>query len=271
MGCHYTASLTKLLSIFSATTLLFYLPFVEAQSLQDKGLAIAIKADSSDTGFISSRADMTMKLYDNKPTPVERQLTALTLEGDDKQGDRFLVRFNSPLDMKNTTLLIHSNLRGNDSQWLYLPILKRSRRITGNTKASPFVGSEFTYEDLAPVVINKYDYLFIREEPCRTLQCNVVERRNLDPHSAYKRQLVWIDQTHQRIWQIHYFDKHDSHIKTLTASDYRQHLGKYWRPKLVTMNNHSSQNTTELHLNHIEFGIPLQAKAFHKNQLGQRR
>ena len=98
-----------------------------------------------------------------------------------------------PADVKGTALLTFSHKTGNDDQWLYLPALKRVKRISSSNKSGPFMGSEFAYEDISSEEVEKYTYRYIRDEDFDGQATFVVERYPVDKKSGYTRQVVWVD------------------------------------------------------------------------------
>ncbi|MDX1579807.1 MAG: outer membrane lipoprotein-sorting protein, partial [Gemmatimonadota bacterium] len=145
-----------------------------------------------------------------------------------------------------TALLSHTKILDPDDQWLFLPALERVKRISSSNKSGPFVGSEFAYEDLVSQEVDKYDYRFLREEPCGDLHCFVVERYPLYENSGYTKQVVWWDAEEYRIQRIDFYDRKDELLKTLTYHGYREYLGDYWRPDRMTMENRQNGKSTDL-------------------------
>ena len=158
----------------------------------EKGLEIAIEADSRDKGFGNSTAQIKMILMDKYGQSTKRAIRNRTFEGDN-EGDKSLVIFDSPGDVRGTAFLSHTKKADSDDQWLYLPALKRVKRIASSNKAGPFMGSEFSYEDIASQEVEKYTYNYLRDEELNGLDCFVVEYDPVDPKSGYKRQIVWMD------------------------------------------------------------------------------
>src|SRR5437660_8252062 len=115
-----------------------------------------------------------MILVNAKGDRSERSLELRTLEGPDA-GDKTLLIFKDPPDVRGTTLLTHENRGGDDDQWLYLPALRRSRRIGSSNKSNSFVGSELAYEDLAPNEVTKQQYKYLREETLDGVRVWVIE------------------------------------------------------------------------------------------------
>lgn len=211
----------------------------------EKGLKIAIEADNRDKGFGDSTALMTMVLMDKYGQSTERAIRNRTLEGSN-EGDKSLVIFDSPGDVRGTAFLSHTKKADSDDQWLYLPALKRVKRIASSNKAGPFMGSEFSYEDIASQEVEKYTYNYLRDEQLNGLDCFVVEYDPVDPKSGYKRQIVWMDKAEYRVHKIDFYDRKDALLKTLTYEDYNQYLDKYWRYNRLVMINHQTGKTTEL-------------------------
>lgn len=236
----------------------------------DRGLAIARAADAYDRGFDDYTADLTMELTDRRGSSARRSLRIRVLEapGD---GDRNLFIFDSPADVRGTLMLTHSHGSRPDDQWLYLPAMKRVKRIASRNKSGPFVGSEFAYEDLGSQEPEKYDYRWLREERCGAWQCDVLERRPRNRASGYRRQVVWIDRDGYRVAKVEFYDRRDELLKTLTISGYREYLGHYWRPARMRMQNHQTGKSTQLDLSHYRFGTGLRAADFEAEALSRVR
>ena len=145
---------------------------VQAETPEEKGYAVAARSDRSDRGFTDSKVALKMVLRNAAKQESIRKLTFNTLEVPDEQiGDKSLVVFNSPSDIDGTALLSHAKILDADDQWLYLPALKRIKRISSVNKSGPFVGSEFAFEDFTALELNKYTYKYLKQEACGELTC----------------------------------------------------------------------------------------------------
>lgn len=248
-------------------------PNVLAQSPANDEAAfeIAARSDRSDRGFRSSRAELTMTLRNAAGKETSRALEITTLEvEDEKVGDKTLVVFSAPRDIDGTALLSHANILAADDQWLYLPSVKRVKRISTANKSGPFVGSEFAFEDMTGQELNKYSYTYLEDRPCGDLMCDLVERTPRYEGSAYSRQIAWIDQTAHQIRKVEYFDRKDDVLKTLEYSEYREYAG-VWRAHLMSMQNHQTGKATELRFGDYQFGLDLSDKDFSKGVLSRLR
>lgn len=183
-------------------------------------------------------------------------------------GDKSLIIFDSPKDVKGTAFLNYTHKKGDDDQWLYLPALKRVKRISSRNKSGAFMGSEFAYEDISSQEVEKYTYLWLRDESCGELECFVVERYPVDlKNSGYKRQVTWVDKENYRTRKVEYHDRKDAHLKTLTLSGYKKYLDRFWRPSNLRMVNHQTGKSTELHFSDYKFRTGLSDADFNKNSL----
>jgi len=238
-----------------------------AATAADTGLAIVTEADRRESGYGDSTADMLMILRNKHGQESRRVMRYRTLEveGD---GDKSLTIFDSPKDVKGTAFLNYTHKVGDDDQWLYLPALKRVKRISSRNKSGSFMGSEFAYEDIASQEIEKYTYKWLRDETYNNLECFVVERYPVDKeNSGYSRQTAWIDKAEYRTWQVEYFDRKNAHLKTLTVSGYEKYNDRFWRATQMNMVNHQTGKSTELQFANYRFDIGLGDDDFNKNSL----
>ncbi len=242
----------------------------QAETAEEKGYAIAAEDDRRDNGFGDFRANMTMTLKNRQGEKSIRYIRNSTLEvtGD---GDKSLVIFDRPRDIKGTALLNFSHPTGMDDQWLYLPALKRVKRISSANKSGPFMGSEFAYEDITSQELEKYTYKWLRDEPLDGKECFVTERYPVYENSGYTRQMVWIDKEEYRILKIDYYDRKNALLKTVVYSGYQKYLDRYWYPDEMFMTNHQTGKSTRLVWKDYRFKTGLTDGDFNKNRLKRAR
>ena len=261
------ATLGKILPL----ALLGLLPLAaHAETPEQKGLAIAIEADRRDTGWGDQTADLKMVLRNRHGQESIREIRTRTLEvaGD---GDKSLSIFDNPRDVKGTAFLSFTHATRPDDQWLYLPALKRVKRISSNNKSGPFMGSEFAYEDLTSQEVEKYTYKYLRDEDLDGRPVFVIERYPAYKHSGYTRLVTWLDKEMYQPLKVEFYDRKQSLLKTLTASDHKQYLGKYWRPGKMTMINHQTNKSTDLIWSNYKFQTGLTDRDLDRNSLKRAR
>jgi outer membrane lipoprotein-sorting protein len=235
---------------------------------EEKGRAIAIESDERDDGFGDMQVDLEMVLRNNHGEEVKRTQRNKTLEVPDKTlGDKSLMIFDNPPDVKGTAFLTYSKVLEPDDQWLYLPSLKRVKRISSKNKSGPFVGSEFAYEDLSSQEVGKYSHKYLRTEPCGKMECFVVERIPLYEYSGYTKLISWIDTDEFRPIKTDYYDRKSELLKTLTFEGYKKYLNKFWRADKFSMVNHQTGKSTEILWKNYTFNVGLKDSDFSQENL----
>jgi len=241
-----------------------------AQTAEEKGLAIAVEADKRDLGWGDSTTEMFMTLRNAQGQESKRRMRTRTLEVKN-DGDKSLTIFDHPRDVKGTAFLSFTHAKQPDDQWLYLPALKRVKRISSANKSGPFMGSEFAYEDISSQEVDKYTYKYLRDEKIDGHDCFVVERKPTYEHSGYTRTITWIDKNMYQGRKIEFYDRKDTLLKTLLISKHQQYLGKYWRAHQMDMTNHLTKKSTTLEWQSFKFKTGLTERDFDKNTLKRLR
>ncbi|RMG56541.1 MAG: outer membrane lipoprotein-sorting protein [Gammaproteobacteria bacterium] len=244
------------------------LPALAQDEAAREGLRIAREMDRRASGFGNLSAELVMVLMDRSGRKSLRQLRNLVRERPD-DGDLSLMVFEQPADVRGTRLLVHAHKDRDDDEWIYLPALRRVKRISAAGKTSSFMGSEFTYEDLGAQEVEKFDHRLLRTEPCGVddLQCFVNERRPRLAGSGYSRQVLWIDQQEYRPWRIDYYDRKGELLKTLLLRDYHRYLDHYWRAHRMLMKNHQTGKSTLLLWKSFRFGNEFPPDTFDPKRL----
>ena len=260
----------KIKTILPAILLVLLPHAILAETPEERGLVIATEADRRDTGFGDYTSDVKMILRNKQGQESVREIRSRTLEVED-DGDKSMTIFDKPRDVQGTALLSFTHKEGPDDQWLYLPALKRVKRIASNNKSGPFMGSEFAYEDIASQEIEKYTYQYLRDETLDGLEVFVFERYPVDKKSGYTRQIIWMDKEHYKERKIEFYDRKDSPLKTLVFTDYHQYLDQYWRAHDMYMENHQTGKNTRLLQSNYNFRSGLTDRDFDKNSLKRAR
>ncbi len=256
---------------FSLLTILL-LPLSEAiaETAEEKGLAIAIEADARDMGWGDQTANLKMILRNRGGEESLRTLDINTLEvtGD---GDKSISVFHTPRDVNGTAFLSYTHALEPDEQWLYLPALKRVKRIASANKSGPFVGSEFAFEDLSSQEVKKYTYKWLKDESINGRDCFVSERYPQYEHSGYQRQVVWIDKTIYQPLKIEFYDRKNALLKTLDFVNYQQYKDQYWRVSEMKMVNHQTGKETDLIWENYRLDNNFTDRDFDRNTLKRKR
>jgi len=241
----------------------------QAETPAAKGLKIIKEQEKRDRGWRDSQATLQMILRNKSGKETVRDMRILALEVA-RDGDKTLTIFDNPRDVKGTALLTYSHGLEDDEQWLFLPALKRVKRIASKNKSGPFMGSEFAFEDMTSFEVEEYTYTFLRDEPCPTdssLTCFVVEAVPVDKNSGYTKHIVWIDHKEYRTHFVEFYDRKHSLLKTLEATQFKKYKRKYWRAHQSLMTNKQNGKSTLLKVEKLKFRTGLKANDFSQNSL----
>jgi hypothetical protein len=235
------------------------------------GLAIFEEADRRDSGYRDLMVDLDMRLRTESGKESSRGLSIRQLEMPD-DGDRLLVVFDSPKSYRGAALLSYAHKTEPDDQWIYLPAVKRVKRIASQNKSGPFLSSEFAYEDMALQEVEKFSYRLLETRTGDAGPVYIVERIPTDEHSGYSRQIVTLDAAELRIQHIEYFDRQNRPLKSLVVSGYELHEGRFWKAAGMLMTNQQTGKSTELIWRNYRFATGLDAdRDFSTNSLRRAR
>ena len=258
-------------------TALSPISIAHAETPEEKGRAIAVEADRRDRGYGDYKTKMKMILKNRHGDESTRLMHTSGFEvNKDDISEKGLIIFDNPRDVKGTAMLTFTHKKENDDQWLFLPALKRVKRISSSNQSGSFMGSEFSYEDFGSMEVDKYTYKYLRDEKCpspelKAIDCFVFERYPTDKYSGYTRQVVWVDKPEYRAVKIEFYDRKKSHLKTLLLTKYKKYLDKHWRANELNMANHQSGKSTRLVYDSYEFRVGLKESDFTKQSLKRAR
>jgi len=149
-----------------------------------------------------------------------------------------------------------------DDKWLYLPAMKKVRRISGSSAGKEnFMGSDFTYDDMGGRNVDEDEHRLLREEALDGSPCWVVESIPMDSDAAYSRTVSWIRQDAFIPVKVEYFDRMGDLLKTLTASGISRE-GGFWTTRKLEMANHRKEHRTIITLEKMEYNLAMNESLF---------
>ena len=182
--------------------------------------------------------------------------------------EKSIMFFQSPADVKNTSFMNWSYEEDDkdDDQWIYLPALKKVKRISSDSKSDYFMGSDFTYDDLGDRKLNADNHKLLREETINGKQCYVVESTSKDEDYMYSKTITWIDQSTFVGVQKEFYDEDAELLKILTIKKVEKIAGFY----VIThseMKNVQKNHTTTMILSNVEVNIGISADKFSERMM----
>ena len=233
----------------------------------EKGLAIANEVDSRDKGWADVTVDGEMVLKNKAGNESIRKFRSTILEATDaSEGDRSIITFSQPRDVRGTALLTHSKIEpDDDSQWIFLPAVKRVKRISSSNRTGKFVSSEFSYEDLGSEEVADNAHIWLEDATCAhdgALTCAAVESRPKNKRSGYSKRVSFIDLDEYRVHQIDFYNRRGDLEKSLKFRDYKQYEGQFWRAHVMIMENTQTGKSTRLSWGDYSFRMGLTERDF---------
>jgi len=256
--------------ILILTTLLLIPQLSSAETAAEKGFRIAKQSVEADNGWKDQTAVFKMILTDRQGRNTSREIhnKQMEIKGD---GDKSLIVFDTPRDIKGTAFLTHTHAKKADDQWLYLKSIRRVKRISSNNKSGAFMGSEFSYEDISSFELDKYTYKYIKDEKYMGKDCYVIEQIPTYDYSGYTKVIVWMDKAILRPLKMDFYDRKKSHLKTLIYLGYKKHIGTYYRPTEMRMSNMQTGKKTSLMWSDYKFDNNFTDSDFDVNALKRAR
>ena len=219
-----------------------------------------------------SRAELRMRLFDRQGRVRERVLTMLTLQGQKGTGDRSLIRFTYPNDIRNTAFLVWEHPDADDERFLYLPALGRVRRIAGQEKDESFVGSDLSYEDIGGRDIADYTYAFVGENASWTAPDGtrhpawLLESKAKDPNAANPRSVSVVLKDRFIVTAADIFNRRNERVKHFEVRKLDR-VEDIWTVLDLVMSNERDKTRTELTTTSIDYNVGLTDRDFSRRQL----
>jgi len=235
--------------------------------------AVARAVEARDIGR-DSRGEMRMRLHDRQGRVRERVLSIASLRGSGETGDRILVRFTYPNDIRGTSFLVWEHPDSDDERFLFLPALGRVRRIAGQEKQESFVGSDLSYEDIGGRDVADYTYVFAAENAVWTaadgskVPAWALESRAKDAGAEFPRSVSLI--LKDRFVSVHadIFNRRNERAKTFDVTRLERVDG-IWTALDLVVANERDKTRTELATTMLRYNLGLKPGDFDRRQLEQ--
>jgi len=246
--------------LLSFVSIVYHLPAQAEETPEERALSIVRMLDKANEGYQSEISTTEITLINAHGEKITRKMSSKAKEVPN-DGDKMVITFEWPADVKGTKMLTWTHKKGEDDQWLYLPSVKRTKRIAARNKTGSFMGSEFSYEDLGSQEIEKFTYKFVREGQEDSRDSWVIERYPTDQNSGYSKQIAILDKEYLGPTKVIYFDRRNEELKVSKFAGYKR-FNKWWRPETIHVVNSQTKKESILLWKYRELGKQLQDSAF---------
>ena len=249
--------------------LLFFLPILYSHGAELTGREIMLKVEERPDG--DSQRNLTKMTLINKRGKT-RERSVLMYSKDYGKDSKSIMYFQSPADVKGTGFLSweYDDPSKDDDQWLYLPALKKSRRISSSSKNDSFMGTDFTYDDMGDRNVDEDTHTLLREETVDGHACWVIESKPKDKDYMYSKRVGWIRQDALVGIKVEFYDRRETLLKTLIVSDVKEQDG-IWTPFKMEMENVQKNHKTIIEIEEVQYNIDLKDRLFRVSTLERGR
>jgi outer membrane lipoprotein-sorting protein len=206
-----------------------------------------------------SEAVVSMTIADAKGQTRERRLSMATKLYDGGKTEKRIYRFSSPADVMGTGVLVFDYEAEADDVWVYLPALRKTRRIISSQRSESFMGSEFSYADLNVPALADFDYQLLREENVDGEGCWVIDvvpkARETGQSEGYSHKTYWVSRDRRVVRKATYFDLEGRLLKELDNQDFKllDEKRRRYRPLRMVMTNKQNGRKSILETKEIAF------------------
>ncbi len=244
--------------------IIFLFSLTEFGYSQLTGRDIMVKVDEQRS--VNSQYGKTkMTLINKKGKKRVRDVLRYEKSYDGEKGidTKALIFFEYPPDIRGTGLLLWSykDTKKDDDRWLYLPALKKIRRIAGESKNDYFMGTDFTYDDMGGRNIDEDTHKLLGEEEREGVKCYKIESIPVDKNDMYSKKIGWVVPEKWVVSRVDFYDKKGKLLKELKATDFRN-VNNIWTPFKLHMNNFNKNHQTVIEIEELNYNVEINDQVF---------
>ncbi len=206
----------------------------------------------------------TLKIMDAKSH--ERVRTTTTASKKFGTTTKIITKFISPAEVKGTGLLVYDYEDKDDDMWIYLPAIRKVRRIVSSEKGKSFMGSEFSNADMSKPNLNDYTYKLLGTEEYNGKACWKIESTPLNDDIAYdngfSRKIALIDKNSHFTYKVIYYDLNDELHKEMIISNYKEVGNGKYLARNMEMDNLQNGRKSILTIDKLQNGSNLSENNF---------
>lgn len=222
---------------------------------------------------VDSRSEVTMTLTNARGAERERSTVSISKLLPNGVDQKRVIRFRAPAEVRGTATLLIEHADGDDDIWIYLPALRKVRRLVANNKKDSFVGTDFSYGDIIGHKVEDWHYTLLGTESVGAIPTYVIEgvprTDAVREQSGYGKRKLWIRQDNDVAIRAQFWDAGGALLKELVAADVREidAAAHKWQAFDLRMTNHQTGHTTTFRVGDLEVGIGLTDAQFSERYL----
>ncbi len=246
--------------------LIFFLPWpsspeeLTAREIMERAFEV--------TRLAGSEGVSTLTIIDSQGRERVRQIAMVTKLSDNGQTEKRLLRFLAPADVKGTGLLVYDYEDRDDDLWLFMPALRKTRRIVSTERAKSFMGSEFSYADMAPPILDEFIYRILGEKETAGTLCWEVEmvpvNNKVADENGFSKRIALIAKKDFVVRGAVYYDLDGELHKELEVKEVKEvdPANHRYRPMHMVMVNRQNGRKSILKVEQIQFNSEVKDEYF---------
>lgn len=220
-----------------------------------------------------SESISTLTIIDKKGRMRVRKMTQASKLYDNGNTEKRIIKFLEPADVKGTGLLTYDYKTKDDDMWLYMPALRKTRRIVSSEKTKSFMGSEFSYSDLTPPNMENFSFKLLADENIDGTECYKVEMLpksdELATDNGFSRKVSWFGKDDFVIRKANYYDLYGDLEKVLISKDIKEldKTNHRFHPMEMIMENKQNNRKSIINMDQIIFNSNVKGEYFETSYL----
>lgn len=211
----------------------------------------------------------TMNIYNPKGDFRVRQIATASKKFG--EAAKTIIRITAPPDVAGTTMLIHDYENSDDDMWIYLPALRKSRRIISSEKSNNFLGSEFTNSDMSIPNINDFYYHMLGDTILEGKTCfsikSMPKNDQIANNYGYNYKVSYIEKLNYLALKIEYYDLKNQLKREQTIGDYQKQNNNKWFAYVMEMKNVQNGRRSLLKVNAYQNSSTMTEEQFSASML----
>ena len=210
----------------------------------------------------------TLTIIDAKGMERLRKIEQISKLYDNGRTEKNLIRFLSPADVKGTGLLTFDYEEQNDDLWLYIPALRKTRRIVSNEKSKSFMGSEFSYSDITPPPLDDFQYNAIGNDNANGENCQKIEiipnSKKIMDENGFSKKIVYIANSNNVMRKAVYYDSNDRLCKEMNVLEIKEidTVNHKYAPIYMVIENKLNGRKSVIAVDKINFNPDISDESF---------
>jgi len=243
--------------------LILSLIFISSLSFAQTAREISEKASNA-IDIDAMEMSLTLKIYDAKDRVRIRQITTASKNFSDI--NKTIMKFTSPAEVKGTTILIFDYKNKDDDMWIYMPAIRKIRRIVSSEKSKNFMGSEFTNADMSKPNLNNFTYKILSSETYKGHLCWRIEttciNEDIEDENGYSKKIAWIEKSSYLCYKIEFYNFDNELYKTQLIDQYKKQSNDKYFAFYMEMENIQTGRKSVMNIDKFQVGSNLPESVF---------